>query len=58
MLLFQIYSHDKFIAEVKYEVGDGAGTDLKTQFSEKETEVNLLDRPKRPARLLPLRMIL
>jgi len=58
MLLFQIYSHNKFLAEGKYEVGDGAGTDLKPEFSEKETEVNLLDRPKRPARLLPLRMIL
>ena len=58
MLLFQIYSHNKFLAEGKYEVGNGAGADLKTKFSEKETEVDLLDRPKRPARLLPLRMIL
>lgn len=58
MLLFQINSHNKFIAEGKYEVGDGPGAYLKTQFSEKETEVNLLDRPKRPARLLPLKMIL
>jgi len=59
MLLFQIYSHHTFPAEAmpnsipkscdEYEVADETGT---------KTEDIVFDRPKKPARLLPLRMIL
>ena len=67
MLLFQIYSHHKFtFAEAtennfsenfdKCKVGDETGSN--DQISETETEESVLERPKRPARLLPLKMIL
>ena len=65
MLFFKIYSHHKFTAEAiennlggfgKCQVGDG--TDLNDQISINETSDSVLERPKRPARLLPLRMIL
>ena len=65
MLLLQIYSHHKFtFAEAtennfsanfdKCKVGDETGSN--DQIS--ETEESVLERPKRPARLLPLKMIL
>ena len=61
MLLFQIYSHHKYTVEAttnpfpnscdEYKVG---GTCTNNQISEKETGDDVLDRPKRPYRLLPL----
>ncbi len=59
ILLFQIYSHNTFPAEATqysilkgcHENDAGAGTDMKGEDS-------VLERPKKPARLLPLRMIL
>lgn len=67
MLLLQIYFHLKFtVAEAtensfsenfdKCKVGDQTGSN--DQIPETETEENVLERPKRPARLLPLKMIL
>ena len=64
MLLFQIYPHHKFEVEaaqnyIPKSCDEGDGTvGLNNQISENEAVNNLLDRPKRPARLLPLRMIL
>jgi len=64
ILLFQIYSHHKF--EVEADINsipkscdecDGS-SGLINQISEKKAVDNVLDRPKRPARLLPLSMIL
>jgi len=64
MLLMQIYSHHKFTVEAipnsfpnsceDYKAGDG--TCIDNQISEKETARDhyVLDRPKRPYRLLPL----
>ena len=63
MLLMQIYCHHKFTVEAipksfpnsceDYEAGDG--TCIDNQISEKETaRDHVLDRPKRPYRLLPL----
>ena len=59
MLLFLIYSHHALPTEAtsnsilkscdKYEVSDATGM---------KTEDSVLDRQKRPARLLPLRIIL
>ena len=67
MLLLQIYSHHKFtFAEAtennfpenfdKCKVGDQTGSN--DQISNTETKESILERPKRPARLLPLKMIL
>lgn len=63
MLLFQIYSHHKSTVEAttnpfpsscdENKVGDGTCTN--NQISEKETGDDVLDRPKRPFRLLPLK---
>ena len=63
MLLFQIYSHHKFEVEAAQnpipKSCDACNkTGLKYPISEKKTLNSVLDRPKRPARLLPLRMIL
>jgi len=66
MLLLQIYSHHKFtFAEAtenkfpenfdKSKVEDQA--DSNGQLPETETEESVLERPKKPARLLPLKMI-
>jgi len=62
MLLFQIYSHHKNTVEAtrispskscdEYNVGDR--TCMNNQISENETGNQVLDRPKRPFRLLPL----
>jgi len=64
MLLFQIYSHHKFEAEATQnpilkncdECDGTAG--LNNPISDNETLNSVLNRPKRPARLLPLKMIL
>ena len=66
LLLFQIYSHHRFKAEAteknypqsfdKGKFSDEAV--LNGQMSDKDTRLNDIERPKRPARLLPLRMIL
>ena len=67
MLLFKIYSHHKFTVEAiennnflqgfgKCKVGEGAV--LNDQIPKNETDDGVLERSKRPARLLPLRMIL
>ena len=64
MLLFQFYSHHKFEVEeaqnyIQKSCDEGGGSSgLNNQISENEAVNNLLDRPKRPARLLPLRMFL
>jgi len=64
MLLFQIYSHHTFEVEAAqksiYNICDQCdGTEgLNNQISEHKAMDSVLDRPKRPARLLPLRMIL
>ena len=66
MLLLQIYSYHKFtVAEAtentisenfdKCKVEDQA--DSNGQLPETETEESVLERPKKPARLLPLKMI-
>ncbi len=63
-LLFKIYSHHNFGAEATQnsflkscdECDGTAG--LNDPLPEKETLNSDLDRPKRPARLLPLRMLL
>jgi len=66
ILLFKIYSHPKFIAEAieknnvlggfgKCQVGDG--TVLNDQIIKNETGDSVLERQKRPARLLPLKFI-
>ncbi len=63
MLLFQIYSQHKFTVEAasnsfpkscdEYEVGDGKCENY--QMNEKDTgDHHVLDRPKRPFRLLPV----
>lgn len=68
MLLFQIYSHQQcFKAEAietqflesfdKAKHGEEAGLNDQTS-SHKDTGLSVLERPERPARLLPLRMIL
>ena len=64
ILLFQIYSHHKFEVEAtknsipkSCDKCDGS-SGLINQISENKAVDNVLDRPKRPARLLPLRMIL
>ena len=64
LLLLQIYSHHKFEAEatqnpIPKNCDECDGKGLKNDpLSENETLNSILDRPKRPARLLPLRMIL
>jgi len=66
MLLFKIYSHHKFTAEAiennnvlggfgECQVGDG--TVFNDQIPKNETVDSLLERPKRPARLLPIKII-
>jgi len=66
MLLLQIYSYHKFaVAEAtgnkfpenfdQSKVEDQTGSN--DQIPETETEENVLERPKRPARLLPLKII-
>ncbi len=64
ILLFQFYSHHKFEAEATQspvskscdECDETAG--LNNPISEKKTENGVLDRPKRPARLIPMRIIM
>ena len=66
MVLIHIYSHLKIIAEAsgknyfesieKCEVGVETG--LKNKMTKNETNDIVLERPIRPARLLPLRIIL
>ena len=66
ILLFQIYSHHCFKAGAtennypeSYDEGKvGEETGLNDQISDKDTSLNVIERPRRPARLLPLRMIL
>ncbi len=61
MLLFQIYSHHQFEAEATENAkncDECEGTGLNNPISKNETLNSVFDRPKRPARLLPLRMIL
>jgi len=63
MLLFQIYSHHQFEAEATQNPTPKSSdeynkTGLNNLISENKTLNSVLDRPKRPARLLPLRMIL
>ncbi len=66
MVLFQIYSYHKFtavafgndIAENLDECKMSTGTGFKDQIPKKGIDENVLERPKRPARLLPLKMIL
>jgi len=63
ILLFQIYSRHKFGEEAtqnpipQNDECDGT-VGLNNSLSENETLNSVLDRPKRPARLLPLRTIL
>ncbi len=67
IMLFKIYSHHKFTVEAiennnflqgfgKCKVGEGAV--LNDEISTNVTGESVLERSKRPARLLPLRMIL
>ena len=64
ILLFQIYSHHKFEVEavhnfVPKSCDECDGTSgLNNQIFENKAMDSVLDRPKRPARLLPLRMFL
>jgi len=64
ILLVPIYSHHKFEVEaaqnpILKSCDECDGTSgLNNQISENKAVDNVLDRPKRPARLLPLRMIL
>jgi len=64
ILIFQIYSYHKFEVEAtknyipkSCDKCDGSAG-LNKQISEKKAVDNVLDRSKRPARLLPLRMLL
>ena len=60
LLLFQIYSHHTFPAEATQNPipkSCDATSGLNDRISENETADSNLDRPKRPARLLPLRII-
>ena len=63
ILLVQIYSHHKFEVEAAQnsipktcDECDGS-LDLNNQISENKAVGSVLDRPKRPARLLPLRIL-
>jgi len=63
ILLFQIYSHHKFEVEAAQnsiskscDECDGA-SGLNNPISENKAVDNVLDRPKRPARLIPLKML-
>ncbi len=66
ILLFQIYSHHCFKAEAteniyqeSYDEGKvGEEPGLNDQIPDKDAILNVIERPKRPARLLPLRIIL
>jgi len=63
MLLFKIYSLHKFEADATQiaipKSCDGCNeTGLNSPISEKKTLNSVLDRSKRPARLIPLRIIL
>jgi len=65
MLLYQIYSHHKFEVDAAQnyipkncdDECDGS-SGLNNQIFENKAVYTVLDRPKRPARLLPLRMFL
>jgi len=63
-LLFQIYSHQKFEADATQNPilqscdGSDETAGLNNPIYEKKTPNSVLDRPKRPARLIPLRIIL
>ena len=66
MLLFQIYSHHCFKAEATEnnfpesfdESKVGEETVLNDQISDKDTGLSVVaERPKRPARLLPLKIL-
>ena len=62
MLLFEIYCHHKsaveatqiYLPKTYEECKVGDGTCKNNQISEKETRNHVLDRSKRPFRLLPL----
>ena len=64
ILLFQIYSHLKFTVEASgfskssEECELGVRKNFKYHITKNETDETVPERPKRPARLLPLRMIL
>jgi len=65
ILLFQIYSHHKFEVEATKNYipirscdKSNRSAGLNNRIFEKKAVDNVLDRPKRPARLLPLRMLL
>ena len=70
LLIFcNIYSHHKFEADPKenpfifesfngIKAGNVGGAGSNDQIFEKEIEDDVLEREKRPARLLPLKMIL
>ena len=65
MLLFQIYSHHCFKAEATgnsfTEIWDeckyGEQADLNDKIPDKDTGLSVVERPKRPARLLPLKIV-
>jgi len=63
MLFVQIYSHHKLEVEaaqnsIPKSCDECDGTSgLNNQISENKAVVTVLDRPKRPVRLLPFRMI-
>jgi len=63
MLLFQIYSHHKFEVEatqnpIPKSCDECNVRGLNKTISKNETVNGVFHRPKRPVRLLPLRMIL
>ena len=57
MLLFQIYSHHCFKAEATENKCPRSFNESKAS-EEPDTGLSLDERPKRPARLLPLKIIL
>lgn len=63
MLLFQIYCHHAFTAAatqnpIPESCDECDATNFNIPISKIETADSVFDRPQRPARLLPLRMIL
>ena len=59
MLLFQIYSHHAFPAEATPNSTPKSCDKCEVSGeTEMKKDDSVLDRPKKPARLLPLRMIL
>ena len=62
MILFQIYSYNnKFISEAvenHFSKSSDKNESYPDQIAKNKTDENVIERPKRPARLLPLKMIL